>query len=107
MWLMLQQERPDDYLIASGETHSVHEFVELAFDFAGLHPAKYVKVDKNLMRPADVDLLCGDASKAKKELGWSYKMTFEQLVREMVEADLEFYSQGAPRTEAAMAAASN
>lgn len=95
MWMMLQRERPADYVIGTGETHSVREFVELAFAIAGLDAAKYVKVDQRLLRPADVELLCGDAAKAQKELGWSYKLTFEQLVREMVEADLELYSRKA------------
>jgi len=93
MWLMLQQEKPDDYLIASGETHSVREFVDLAFAMAGLDSTRYVKVDQELMRPADVELLWGDASKARSELGWQYEVSFEQLVREMVEADLELYTQ--------------
>ncbi len=95
MWLMLQQEQPADYVIGTGETHSVREFVELAFAIAGLDAAKYVKVDNGLMRPADVELLCGDVSKARKELGWKYELSFEQLVREMVETDLELYSHRA------------
>src|SRR5438034_7901 len=99
MWLMLQQERPDDFVISSGETHSVREFVELAFDSVGLDPSKFVKFDTHLMRPADVEHLLGDCSKAKKALGWNYKFTFEKLVREMVEADLEFYSRSGSRAE--------
>lgn len=99
MWLMLQQKNPDDYVIGSGETHSVHEFVELAFAVAGLDVARYVKVDQGLMRPADVALLCADPSKAHNGLGWKYDLSFEHLVREMVEADLEFY---APRAREAV-----
>ncbi|HOK46294.1 MAG TPA: GDP-mannose 4,6-dehydratase [Bryobacteraceae bacterium] len=87
MWLMLQQPEPDDYVIATGETHSVREFVELAFDYAGLDHRKYVVVDPEFFRPAEVALLLGDASKAKAKLGWSHSIGFEALVREMVDAD--------------------
>jgi GDPmannose 4,6-dehydratase len=104
MWRMLQQGKPDDYVIASEETHSVREFVELAFDCVGLDPSKYVKSDSRLMRPADVAHLQGDCSKAKRELGWNYNFSFEQLVREMIEADLEFYSRDANRQRDAAAA---
>jgi GDPmannose 4,6-dehydratase len=105
MWLMLQQQRPDDYVIASGENHSVREFVELAFDFVDLDPSKYLSTDSHLIRPADVEHLLGDCSKARRELSWNYKMPFEQLVQEMVEADLDFYSREANRAEAEKAAA--
>ncbi len=88
MWLMLQQERPDDYVVATGETHSVREFCEVAFAEAGLDWQKYVKVDRNLLRPADVDYLVGDSSKAKRALGWAPTMTFRELAKEMVRADL-------------------
>jgi GDPmannose 4,6-dehydratase len=87
MWLMLQQREPDDYVIATGETHTVREFVELAFAHAGLDYRDYVKPDPDLFRPAEVNLLQGDASKAMKKLGWSHRIGFEALVREMVEAD--------------------
>ena len=101
MWRMLQQEKPDDFLIATGEAHSVREFVELAFATAGLDAAKYVKVDSAMMRPADIEMLCGDATKARRELGWEYDLSFEDLVREMVQADLEFYAQPQLQQQAA------
>ncbi|SHJ68787.1 GDP-mannose 4,6-dehydratase [Desulfofundulus thermosubterraneus] len=88
MWLMLQQAHPDDYVIATGEAHSVREFAALAFTCAGLNWEDYVVVDPQFMRPADVELLVGDASKARCVLGWKPKTTFEQLVEMMVEADL-------------------
>jgi GDPmannose 4,6-dehydratase len=87
MWRMLQQPEPDDYVIASEETHSVREFAELAFSFAGLDYRDYVVTDQTLHRPAEVNLLLGDASKAKQRLGWDYRVRFEDLVREMVESD--------------------
>ncbi|MEN6604854.1 MAG: GDP-mannose 4,6-dehydratase [Bryobacteraceae bacterium] len=87
MWLMLQQEQPDDYVVATGETHSVREFAELAFKFAGLDYKDYVVVDRQLYRPAEVNLLLGDATKAHEQLGWTRKITFADLVREMVETD--------------------
>jgi GDPmannose 4,6-dehydratase len=87
MWLMLQQDRGDDYVIATGETHSVREFLEVAFGHANLEWEKYVRIDPRYYRPAEVDLLIGDASKAKKILGWQPKTTFSELVRIMVQAD--------------------
>jgi GDPmannose 4,6-dehydratase len=89
MWLMLQQEKPDDYVIATGETHSVREFLEEAFAYAGLDWKDFVKVDPKYFRPAEVDLLLGDPSKAKRILGWEPKVTFKALVRLMVDADME------------------
>lgn len=89
MWLMLQQDDPDDYVIATGETHSVREFLEEAFHFVGLDWQKYVELDPRYLRPAEVDLLIGDANKAKKKLGWEPKVTFKELVKIMVEADME------------------
>lgn len=91
MWLMLQQEKPDDYVIATGETHSVREFCEIAFARAGLDYKKYVKVDKKFYRPAEVDLLVGDPRKAKRKLKWKPKTTFKQLVEMMVDHDLAYY----------------
>ena len=88
MWLMLQQDKPDDYVIATGETHSVKEFVEAAFGHVGLKWSDYVKIDPHYFRPAEVDLLVGDASKAKKVLNWSPKVKFKELVHLMVDADL-------------------
>jgi len=88
MWLMLQQERADDYVIATGETHSVEEFLTEAFSYVDLDWHDYVELDKKYLRPAEVDLLIGDASKAKREFGWTPKVTFKELVRLMVDADL-------------------
>ncbi|MEN9845114.1 MAG: hypothetical protein RIS36_261 [Pseudomonadota bacterium] len=89
MWLMLQQETPDDYVIATGETHTVKELVQVAFDHAGLDWEKHVKLDPAFIRPAEVDLLIGDPAKAKKQLGWTPKVSFEQLVKMMVDSDIE------------------
>jgi GDPmannose 4,6-dehydratase len=86
---MLQQERAEDFVIASGESHSVKEFLKLAFDYVGLDWKKYVVIDKTLYRPAEVHLLKGDYSKAKKKLGWKPTVEFEDLVRMMVDCDLK------------------
>jgi len=88
MWLMLQQDHPDDYVIATGETHSIREFLDLSFGLAGLEWEQYVHIDPRYYRPAEVDLLIGDASKAKKQLGWAPKTTFPELVRIMTKADI-------------------
>ncbi|MFZ4405103.1 MAG: GDP-mannose 4,6-dehydratase [Pseudobdellovibrionaceae bacterium] len=93
MWLMLQQENPEDYVIATGETHTVQKFVELAFARADLDWKKYVKIDPKFYRPAEVDLLIGDYSKAKKNLGWEPKTSFKDLVHMMVDSDLALMSQ--------------
>ncbi|SPE43442.1 GDP-mannose 4,6-dehydratase [Candidatus Sulfopaludibacter sp. SbA3] len=87
MWTMLQQDSPDDYVVATGRTHSVRDFVEMAFSVVGLDYSKYVAIDKQLYRPAEVDLLVGNSAKAAARLGWQSKTDFESLVREMVEAD--------------------
>ena len=87
MWLMLQQEKPDNYVIATGETHTVEELVKAAFDYLNLDWKKHVKIDPRFIRPAEVELLIGDSGKAKKELGWSPKYSFEGLVKMMVDAD--------------------
>ncbi len=89
MWLMLQQEAPDDYVIATGEAHTVREFVTLAFEHAGLDWNKHVQIDPAYYRPAEVDFLLGDASKARRQLGWEPKVKFPDLVRIMVDADLQ------------------
>lgn len=89
MWLMMQHSIPDNYVVSTGVTHSVKELIEIAFDRAGLNWKKYVKIDPKLIRPAEVDLLLGDNTKAKKILGWKPKVSFEQLVEMMVDADLE------------------
>jgi GDPmannose 4,6-dehydratase len=88
MWLMLQRERPDDYVIATGISHSVRELVETAFSYVGLDWQKYVRVDPELLRPAEVEHLLGDCSKARAELGWLPSVSFKQLVEMMVDADL-------------------
>ena len=89
MWLMLQQPAPDDYVIATGETHSVREFLEEAFGIVGLDWQKYVEIDQKYFRPAEVDLLIGDPSKAKEKRGWEPKVKFKDLVKMMVEADIK------------------
>lgn len=89
MWLMLQERKPQDFVIATGETHSVREFAEKAFRAAGLDWKKHVAIDSSLFRPAEVHLLCGDYSKARRALGWKPKVTFSELVQMMVNADLE------------------
>ncbi len=89
MWRMLQQDKPDDYVVATGETHSVREFLEEAFSHVGLHWQDHVKVDPKYFRPAEVDLLLGDPSKARTVLGWKPSVSFKQLVQIMVDADME------------------
>lgn len=89
MWMMLQQDQPDDYVIATGESHSVQEFVEAAFEVVGLDWREHVVIDPVLYRPAEVNDLCGNAAKARARLGWSYQRTFKDLVRIMVESDLK------------------
>ncbi|TMC13537.1 MAG: GDP-mannose 4,6-dehydratase [Chloroflexi bacterium] len=96
MWLMLQQDQPDDYVVATGETHTVREFVELAFGQVGLDWQKHVEVDPAYFRPAEVDILLGDAGKARRQLGWEPSTSFAELVRIMVEADLELERAGEP-----------
>jgi GDPmannose 4,6-dehydratase len=92
MWLMLQQPEPEDYVIASGASHSVREFLQLSFEFVKLDYEKHLVIDENLYRPSEVNILQGDASKARKKLAWSPEVSFKELVREMVEGDLEWYS---------------
>jgi GDPmannose 4,6-dehydratase len=102
MWLMLQQPQADDFVIATGETHSVQELLDAAFSCAGLDWKKYVEIDPKLVRPAEVDYLCGDSGKARKVLGWKPDITFHQLVEMMVEADLSALRHSmASRTAAA------
>ena len=97
MWMMLQQDRADDYVIATGESHSVRELVEVAFAHAGLEWQKYVRIDPRFLRPAEVDHLIGDPSKAREALGWKPEVDFKALVHMMVDADLRRLAQ-APRT---------
>jgi len=89
MWLMLQQKNPDDYVIATGKTHSVKEFLQEAFDYAGLNWKKYVEIDKRYFRPTEVDCLIGNSARAKKVLKWKPSVNFKKLVRIMVDADME------------------
>jgi GDPmannose 4,6-dehydratase len=89
MWLMLQQPDPDDYVIATGETHTVRELLDVAFGHLNLEWQKYVKIDPRYFRPTEVDLLIGDASKAKTKLGWEQKVSFKELIAMMVEADIQ------------------
>lgn len=92
MWLMLQQEKPDNYVIATGIAHSVKELLEIAFGYVNLDWEKYVRVDPKLFRPADVTHLTGDSTRARKELGWSTEVSFEELIKQMVEEDLRRYT---------------
>jgi GDPmannose 4,6-dehydratase len=96
MWAMLQQDTPEDFVIATGETHSVKDCVQVAFDEVGVDWEKHVKIDQKFVRPAEVDLLIGDYGKAKKQLGWEPKTSFEELIRLMVRADLDLL-KGEPK----------
>jgi GDPmannose 4,6-dehydratase len=89
MWLMLHQDNPDDYVVATGESHSVREFVEEVFGYLGLDWREYVEIDKRYLRPTEVDYLKGDASKAKRVLGWEPKVKFRELARMMTDADMK------------------
>ena len=93
MWLMLQQDAPEDYVIATGKSHSVREFLETAFNYVDLNYQDYVSIDDKLYRPSEVHILQGDASKASNKLGWSPSVKFEDLVRDMVKSDLGWYSK--------------
>jgi GDPmannose 4,6-dehydratase len=93
MWLMLRQEKPEDFVIASGASHSVEEFLDAAFSYLNLDYRKYLTVDQDLYRPSEVNILQGDASKARQKLGWSPETQFQSLVREMVDGDMEWYSK--------------
>jgi GDPmannose 4,6-dehydratase len=100
MWLMLQQDEPDDYVIATGEAHSVRELVDLAFSHAGLDPEPHIRIDPRFLRPAEVEHLVGDASKAREKLGWQPSTSFEQMVQLMVDSDLELLARGVPQKQA-------
>jgi GDPmannose 4,6-dehydratase len=101
MWLMLQQEQPDDYVVATGETHSIEEFLDISFGCVNLDWHDYVEFDERYLRPAEVDLLIGDPTKAKQKLGWEPSITFKELVYLMVEADLRALGLDAPNGESA------
>lgn len=96
MWAMLQQDAPRDYVIATGATHSVRDFLDLAFRHVGLDYREHLVVDKTFYRPAEVHVLCGNASRARRELGWEPKVDFETLVREMVDHDMALFAAGGP-----------
>ncbi|MFC2043822.1 GDP-mannose 4,6-dehydratase [Chloroflexota bacterium] len=89
MWLMLQQEKPDDYVVGTGETHSVEEFITESFEYAGLDPKEHIKIDQRYFRPTDVETLTADSTKIREKLGWSPKISFKSLVKIMVDADME------------------
>jgi GDPmannose 4,6-dehydratase len=96
MWLMLQQDKPDDYVIGTGETHSVREFLTEAFGYVGLKWEDYVRIDERYFRPTEVDLLLSDPAKAIRQLDWQPQVKFHELVRIMVDADLELFGLECP-----------
>ncbi len=100
MWLMLQEDEPDDYVIATGEAHSVRELVDAAFAHVGLDPDDHVRIDPKYLRPAEVEHLIGDPSKARDKLGWSPSTSFEEMVKLMVDSDLELLARGVPQKQA-------
>jgi GDPmannose 4,6-dehydratase len=100
MWLMLQQPEPEDFVIATGEAHSVRELVRIAFEHAGLDPEEYVRLDPQFLRPAEVEHLIGDPAKARERLGWKPRTSFEDMVKLMVDADLEMLARGVPQKQA-------
>jgi GDPmannose 4,6-dehydratase len=100
MWLMLQHDEADDFVIATGEVHSVRKLVEVAFAQVGLDPDDHVRIDERYLRPAEVEHLVGDASKAREKLGWQPRTSFEEMIRRMVDADLELLGRGVPQKQA-------
>jgi GDPmannose 4,6-dehydratase len=100
MWLMLQHDQPDDFVIATGKVHSVRRLVEVAFEHVGLDPGEHIRVDERYMRPAEVEHLIGDPSKAREKLGWEPRTSFEEMIRRMVDADLELLGRGVPQQQA-------
>jgi GDPmannose 4,6-dehydratase len=100
MWLMLQQDEPDDFVIATGEIHSVRRLVEVAFAHAGLDPSGLVRIDERYLRPAEVEHLVGDASKAREKLGWTPRTSFEEMIHRMVDSDLDLLERGVPQKQA-------
>ena len=100
MWLMLQQDEPDDFVISTGETHSVRELVDVSFEHLGLNPDDHIRIDPKYMRPAEVEHLIGDATKAKEKLGWVPRTSFAELVRLMVDSDMELLASGVPQKQA-------
>ena len=100
MWLMLQHEEPDDFVIATGEVHSVRELVDMAFRHVGIDPSDHVRTDERYMRPAEVEHLVGDATKARELLAWTPRTSFEEMIKRMVDADLELLGRGVPQKQA-------
>ena len=100
MWLMLQQDQPEDFVIATGQTHSVRDLVRVAFEHVGLDPDAYVRTDPRFLRPAEVEHLVGDASKARERLGWEPRTSFKEMIELMVDSDLELLSRGVPQKQA-------
>ena len=100
MWLMLQQDQPEDYVVATGKTHSVRELVNVAFEHVGLDPERYVRIDPQYLRPAEVEQLVGDPAKARERLGWEPRTPFRELVELMVDSDLELLASGVPQKQA-------
>ena len=97
---MLQHDEPDDFVIATGKVHSVRQLVDIAFKHVGLDPADHVRVDQRYMRPAEVEHLVGDATKAREKLGWVPRTGFEEMIQRMVDADLELLGRGVPQKQA-------
>jgi GDPmannose 4,6-dehydratase len=100
MWLMLQQDEPDDFVIATGKAHSVRDLVRIAFEHLGLDPDEHIRLDPRFLRPAEVEHLIGDATKAREKLGWEPRTSFEEMIRLMVDADLELLRSGVPQKQA-------
>jgi GDPmannose 4,6-dehydratase len=100
MWLMLQQDEPDDFVIATGEVHSVRQLVDVAFGHVGIDPSDHVRLDERFLRPAEVEHLVGDASKAREKLGWAPLTSFDEMIRRMVDSDLELLERGVPQKQA-------
>jgi GDPmannose 4,6-dehydratase len=100
MWLMLQHDEPEDFVIATGEVHSVRTLVEVAFAHVGLDPEEHIRIDERYLRPAEVEHLVGDSSKAREKLGWEPRTSFEEMIRRMVDADLELLGRGVPQKQA-------
>jgi GDPmannose 4,6-dehydratase len=100
MWLMLQQDEPDDFVIATGEVHSVRQLVDVAFGHVGVDPSDHVRLDERFLRPAEVEHLVGDASKAREKLGWAPRTSFDEMIRRMVDSDLELLERGVPQKQA-------
>jgi GDPmannose 4,6-dehydratase len=93
MWLMLQHDKPDDYVVATGETYSIRQFLDKAFEYVNLDWHEYVEFDERYLRPAEVELLIGDSTKARKNLGWEPSVTFEELVHLMVDSDIKAFEE--------------